>query len=113
MECNPLRAGLVADLADYRWSSYRAHGLGEQVELLAAAPVWAGLGRTAAARQRYWRQWLHTPMAEKELAAVRRSVSSGRPYGATGWVEKMAAALGLDLRPRPRGRPAKQSKKMN
>jgi putative transposase len=55
VECNPLRAGLVADLADYRWSSYRAHGLGEQVELLAAAPVWAGLGRTEAARQRYWR----------------------------------------------------------
>ena len=28
IEANPLRAGRVADLADYRWSSYGVHGFG-------------------------------------------------------------------------------------
>jgi len=27
IEANPLRAGIVADPADYRWSSYQQHGL--------------------------------------------------------------------------------------
>ena len=30
VEANPLRAGLVADLAEYPWSSFAAHGLGRR-----------------------------------------------------------------------------------
>jgi putative transposase len=111
VESNPLRAGLVRDLADYRWSSYRGHGLGEALPLLDEAPVWASRGRTEASRQAHWRKWLHTPMGQKELAAVRRAVATGRPYGAAAWVEKTAAALGLDLAPRRRGRPSKKVEK--
>jgi putative transposase len=111
VESNPFRAGLVGDLADYPWSSYRAHGLGESLPLVDEAPVWSSLGRSEAARQAYWRKWLHTPLTEKELAAVRRSVTSGRPYGASTWVEKTAAQVGLDLAPRRRGRPPKTAKK--
>jgi putative transposase len=107
VESNPLRAGLVTDLADYPWSSYPVHGLGQHAPLVDEAPVWASLGQTEAARQAYWRRWLRTPLAEKELAAVRRSVASGRPYGAPGWAEQTAARLGLDLAPRRRGRPPK------
>jgi len=42
-EPNPLQAGMVRDLADYRWSSYPAHGLGQPDELLSEAPVWSRL----------------------------------------------------------------------
>ncbi len=108
VESNPLRAGLVADLADYPWSSYPAHGLGRPSPLVDEAPVWASLGRDEAARRAHWREWLHAPLNDKELAAVRRSVTSGRPYGAPGWAEQTAARLGLDLAPRRRGRPPKQ-----
>ncbi|HLN27824.1 MAG TPA: hypothetical protein VK395_08770 [Gemmataceae bacterium] len=62
---NPLRAGMVADLASYPWSSYVAHGLGKRVDLLAEAPAWERLGKTEAARQKYWRQWVHTPLTDK------------------------------------------------
>ena len=34
VESNPLRAGLVTDLADYPWSSYLAHGLGQALPLV-------------------------------------------------------------------------------
>src|SRR5215467_7196105 len=34
IEANPLRAGMVADLANYPWSSYPAHGLGRADPLL-------------------------------------------------------------------------------
>src|SRR5436305_5705053 len=42
IEANPLRAGMVTDLADYPWSSYLAHGLGRADPLLSALPCWQG-----------------------------------------------------------------------
>ena len=109
---NPPRAGMVTDLASYPWSSYVAHALGKSVDLLAEAPVWEGLGKTEAARQKYWRPWVHTPLTDKELSAVRRAVSTGRPYGKESWVEATAKRLGLNLSERPRGGPPKQADTM-
>ena len=34
IELNPVRAGMVAEPADYRWSSYRANGLGQHDPLV-------------------------------------------------------------------------------
>lgn len=113
VESNPLRAGLVADLADYAWSSYLLHGLGQTLPLVDEAPVWKLVGLVEKARRTYWRRWLHLPLTEKELAAVRRSVTSGRPYGSEEWVKQMAVRLGLDLAPRRRGRPPKEADKKN
>jgi putative transposase len=111
VESNPLRAGMVGDLSGYPWSSYAVHGLGRHLPVVDEVPLWASLGKTAEARQRYWRDWLHTPLTERELAAVRRSVTSGRPYGPATWVEQTALRLGLDLAPRRRGRPRKTAEK--
>jgi putative transposase len=110
VEANPLRAGMVADLADYPWSSYPARGLGRADDLLDPAPTWEGVGRTAAARQAYWRRWLHTPLSDRELAMVRKSVTSGRPFGSEPWTQATAVRLGVNLTPRPRGRPRKDEK---
>lgn len=106
-ESNPLRAGIVTDLANYPWCSYAAHGLGQTNPLLDEAPVWPMLGESEEERQAYWRKLIHTPLTEKELAAVRKAVTSGRPFGGADWVEQTAVLLGLDLAPRRRGRPPK------
>ena len=74
-------------------------------------PGWERLGRDEGSRQGYWRRWLHAPLTERELAAVRKAVVSGRPYGSASWVEATAAALGLSLTSRGRGRPRKQPEK--
>jgi putative transposase len=113
MEANPLRAGMVTDLAGYPWSSYQVHGLGKSDPLVSELPGWEVLGREPAARLAFWRQWVHEPLTDRELAAVRKSVTSGRPYGAEEWVKATAAALGLPLSKRPRGRPRKEAQKMN
>jgi len=51
VESNPLRAGLVTDLADYPWSSYPAYGLGQAVPLVAEAPVWGALRKEKGKRK--------------------------------------------------------------
>jgi putative transposase len=97
IEANPLRAGMVTDLASYPWSSYRVHGLGQADPLVSALPGWNRVGRDEPARQAYWRKLVQRPLSERELAAVRRSVVSGRPYGSERWTRTTAVALGLRL----------------
>jgi putative transposase len=111
IEANPLRAGLVSNLRQYRWSSYPFHGLGRMDELVTELPSWQRLGKTEAARRAYWRRWVHRPLTAQELAEVRRTVTTGRPFGSSQWVEAMARRLGVELVPRPRGRPRKHAGK--
>jgi putative transposase len=111
IEANPLRAGIVTDAGEYRWSSYRVHGLGETSELVSPLVTYAELSPNPTVRQRKWAEKVHRPMKEALAAAVRRSVETGLPYGDRGWVTRMASKLDLDLTIRPRGRPRKESNK--
>jgi putative transposase len=54
IELNPVRAGLVAHPADYRWSSYRANALGWQDALVTPHPCYYALARTPQARCAAW-----------------------------------------------------------
>ena len=111
IEANPLRAGIVADAADYRWSSYRVHGLGEASDLISPLVTYDELAASPAVRRRKWAEKVHQPMKEAAAAAVRRSVETGLPYGDQRWVTRLANKLDLDLTIRPRGRPRKESNK--
>jgi putative transposase len=108
IEANPLRASMVADSADHRWSSYQYHGLGRTDALLSPFPEWERLGPTEAERRRRWRAKVRALQSEEELRAVRASVCSGRPFGHAAWIEDIAERLRFDLHPRPRGRPPKE-----
>jgi putative transposase len=108
IEANPLRAKQVADLGDYRWSSYRSHGLGEADPLLDPLPEWEQLGRTDKERCSRWRRRVIAAEAEKNLTAIRASALSGRPFGSEDWVGETAKRLGVELKARPRGRPRKK-----
>ena len=108
IEANPVRAGMVADPRDYRWSSFGQHGLGLVDALLDSFPEWEHLGPTEAERRRRWRAKLRSAQKQDELTAVRDSLRTGRPLGSPAWVEGVATRLGIDLTPRPRGRPRKE-----
>lgn len=50
IELNPVRAAMVAHPGEYRWSSYRANGQGEENALLRPHALYDGLGLDAARR---------------------------------------------------------------
>jgi putative transposase len=107
IEANPLRASLVERAEDYRWSSYLAHGQGEPNEWLDRLVPFEQLSPYVAVRKRKWSEKVHDPLPESTLASIRRSNTTGLPYGNPAWVEKLAKKLDLDLTIRPRGRPRK------
>jgi putative transposase len=110
IEANPLRAGMVIDLGEYRWSSYLAHGLGRPDPLVSPMPELDALGRSPAERQSRWRRKVHAAQKQEEIDRVRESLRSGKPLGTPEFVETKAQILGLDLNPPRRGRPRKSEK---
>jgi putative transposase len=99
VELNPLRAGLVARPEHWRWSSARAHlGLGRD-GVTDLVPM--------AARAPDWRALLDSGLTEGELGAIRARERSGIPLGGPAFLARLAAALGREILPRPRGRPRK------
>lgn len=62
IEQNPVRAGLVVQPEQYRWSSYGVHALGHSSEWLAPHALFDALGATAAQRQMAYRAICDTPM---------------------------------------------------
>jgi putative transposase len=99
VERNPLRANLVRQAKDWRWSSLW-HRIHAPVGLLDDGPVHL---------PRDWVKRVQSPETEAELAALRRSVARGSPYGEDSWQERTARRLGLQSTLRPRGRPQKSA----
>jgi putative transposase len=101
VERNPLRAGLVERAEMWRWGSLyrRINGSPEEKSLLAESPV--ALGKS-------WCEYVNQPQSEIELAAIRRSLQRGQPYGGDAWKAKVTKQLALEHTFRPRGRPKKE-----
>ena len=78
IELNPVRAGVVATPAEYRWSSYRAHALGESDPLLTPHQCYLDLGATPTARQHVWERLCAVDLTPEELNRIRFAVFEDR-----------------------------------
>lgn len=95
VERNPVRAGLVRRAEQWRWSSANHAGSVLVHEWPIPRPV-------------DWRHWVNADEGEEPLAAVRRSVLKGQPYGSELWVDRMVTRWKLGATTRERGRPRKE-----
>ena len=93
IELNPVRAGIVARPADYRWSSYRANALGEVDALLSPHPIMEILGSEPAERRAGYRDLFRDALSEQMLDQIRRSTNGGFALGTEKFQEDMAAKL--------------------
>ena len=103
VERNALRANLVNRAEEWRWPSLwrRESGSRAQQKILATWPL---------AQPSQWLKNVNRPETEAELAAFRRSVNRGQPYGPESWVKRCVGKLGLESTIRPRGRPRRTDK---
>ena len=99
VERNPLRAGLVSRAEDWPWSSLHRWQGQENPMNLAEGPV---------PRPSNWLEVVNREEPPRQLEALRRSVNRGLPWGGEDWTEQNAKKLGIELKPRPRGRPRRE-----
>lgn len=97
VERNPLRAKLVTDLHNWRFSSYwrRLHGTSEQRKLLATWPIEA---------PRDYDSFVHEAITIEDLESIRGMVQNEQVYGSSRWSASMRKSIGFPEK-RSRGRP--------
>ena len=108
MEMNPVRAAMVADPAEYPWSSYRHHALGAPNGILSPHELYMALGNSAVARQRAYRELFVTGLDDEPINELRMALSQNQPIGNQRFYAQIEAATGQRRELKKRGRPRRQ-----
>lgn len=106
IELNPVRACMVADAADYPWSSYRARVSTKPENCwLDVDPCFAALGDTHEARCRQYEDFVRQSIPLDELKLIRDSLQRGQLTGTSRFVDEVERIVGLRIERRGQGRP--------
>ncbi len=106
IEMNPVRAGMAAAPAAYRWSSYKANAQGAADPVITPHELYATLGDTPAARAEGYAALFDNALTPPALGAIRDAVNGGWPLGRDSFVALLSRHAGQPLQIRKRGRPS-------
>lgn len=109
IDLNPVRAGMVQEPADYKWSSHR-HCIGQLSDKLVTphALFW-GLGNTPFAREAAYLSLVQAGLAAAEKEQLTRSALSGWALGSPRFVAELKELTPRRLLPGKAGRPFKKT----
>ncbi|MBU1215254.1 MAG: transposase [Gammaproteobacteria bacterium] len=107
IELNPVRANMVNDPALYRWSSYRANGVGLTDERITPHSLYLALGKEETDRLAEYRGLFRSELDDAAIGDIRLALAQGQPLGSERFAEMMCAAVGVRRARSKLGRPAK------
>jgi len=105
IELNPVRAEMVRNPHEYRWSSYQVNALGVASDLCTPHPEYLTLGRTPDERQRNYRTLFTRHVDVKLLDDIRTSTNKGLAYGSDRFKKEIETLTGRRVTAKKRGRP--------
>jgi putative transposase len=108
IERYPVRANMVEDPGQYRWSSYRHHALGLSDTRLHPHPQYLALGREPNVRQAAYRDLFRTALEQAAINDIRLTLQQGQALGSEKFKTAMSAASGVRRTQARPGRPAKR-----
>jgi putative transposase len=106
VELNPVRAGVVKDPRDYRWSSYRAYAYGKKDPLLDEHPIYQELSKDERGRRERYREFVKGRLRSK--GAMRGEMERRAIYGGEAFANKLKKAYQMEEMIKPIGRPKKE-----
>jgi putative transposase len=77
IELNPVRAAMVSDPAEYKWSSYQCHALGKPIALSTPHAEYLRLGSTPLDRQHAYRELFRAHVESELLGDIRAAANKG------------------------------------
>jgi len=105
IELNPVRAGIVSNPGQYRWSSFARNGLSSNDELIKEHAEYLNLGNSEQQRAENYRLLFEEFISEDELNFLRTHTQSGTPLGNSKFREEIEAVLAMQTGHPSRGRP--------
>ena len=105
IELNPVRAAMVEEPAHYRWTSYRANGLGQPDARVIPHPVYLALGRSSRERRAAYRALFRAQLERAAIDDIRLALNQSQPLGNARFLAKIEKVTGMRREMKPRGRP--------
>ena len=109
IELNPVRACMVADPNDYRWSSYASHADGKVDALLKPHPNYMALGHTPDERCTAYRALVAETLSADDLAHIRLHLQRQHALGTQRFRVAIEDQLARRVGPAKIGRPRKET----
>lgn len=104
IELNPVRAGIVKDPREYRWSSYQINALGKVSPLCSPHHTYLSIGEDAPDRQHNYREFLAQHVGSDLLKDLRAGTNKGMAFGSDRFKEELETLTGRRLKEKKRGR---------
>ena len=104
IDMNPVRASMVANPADYPWSSYSANAQGSAGSLTTPHYEFLRLGLTDGERGGRYQELVHALDANR-IEEIRAATNGNFALGSQPFQQEMSAALGRRVTPANPGRP--------
>jgi len=93
IELNPVRASMVSDPVDYRWSSYRHNALGRHDEVLVTHALYRQLGSSDEKRMAAYASLFNGCLDQELLTRVRTGTEAGGVIGNNRFREQIEQVL--------------------
>jgi putative transposase len=111
VELNPIRARVVEDPKDYRWSSYNVYAYGKKDTMVDEHPIYQELSRDETERREKYREFVKGMIKEK--SAMKGEMNRRVIYGSEDFITKVTKGYRIGAVIRPIGRPRKDEKENN
>ncbi len=104
IELNPVRAGMVADPGEYKWSSYSAQALGRPVRMWTPHAEYERLASTDSARRIAYRRLFQGDLGADLISEIKHAQKTGFVLGTEKFRQQFQNLTGLAQSHKKRGR---------
>jgi len=105
VELNPVRARIVKELRDYKWSSYNLYAYGKKDTVVDEHPVYKGLSKNETGRRGKYREFVRGMLKDKD--AMKGEMDRRVIYGGEGFIKRTKGKYKIEEVIKPKGRPKK------
>lgn len=110
IELNPVRAAMVSQPQDYRWSSYHANALGKTSNLVVPHEQYQRLAMDESSRLEAYRALFKAHLDEEIVGQIRNATNGNFALGNERFQHEIETALGRRARRGQAGRPSNGTK---
>ncbi len=108
VELNPVRARIVEDPKEYRWSSYNAYAYGKKDFVVDEHPIYRELSKGKTERRKKYREFVKGMIKDK--GAMKGEMNRRAVYGSEDFVKEVTREYRVEAMIKPKGRPKKNEK---
>ena len=111
VELNPVRAKMVEDPKEYKWSSYNTYAYGRKDSITDKHSIYEELSRDESGRRKKYREFVRGMLGERD--AMKGEMNRRVVYGSADFIDKVTEQYKVGALIKPIGRPKKDEDRDN